>query len=114
MASDVFKHYLDELGADYRRRLPHKLAELDHLWNDLTIGSAPPARFADLQRELHNLVGTAKTLGLPAVTDAARAAETFLEPFLSQSAPIEPVARGAFKQLLDDLKQAVTGLQDPC
>jgi chemotaxis protein histidine kinase CheA len=113
MESDAFKHYLDELSADYRRGLPDKLAELDRLWNNLTTGSAAPARFADLQRELHNLVGTAKTMGLPAVTEAARAAESFLEPILSQAAPIEPAARGAFKQLLDDLKQSVTGLQDP-
>jgi HPt (histidine-containing phosphotransfer) domain-containing protein len=113
MVSDAFKHCLDELSADYRRRLPDKLAELDHLWSDLTIGLAPRARFADLQRELHNLVGTAKTLGLPAVTDAARAAESFLEPLLSQAAPIEPAASGAFKQLLDDLKQSVTALQGP-
>lgn len=106
MTSHAFKRYFEELSADYRRRLPDKLAELDRLWDALISDALMPARIVDLKRELHTLVGTAQTMGLPAVTDAARAAESFLEPFFAQGVVPGPAERAQFRQLLDALRRS--------
>lgn len=106
MTPEVFKQQLEALSADYRRRLPEKFAKLDNLWDALTSGSSTPARIVDLQRELHTLVGTAKTLGVPAVTETARAAETFLEPFCARCMIPGPTEQIEFCRLLKALKQS--------
>jgi chemotaxis protein histidine kinase CheA len=113
MASEAFERFFEELRADYGRRLPEKLAELDNLWGGMTNGSLDSARLINLQHELHTLVGTAKTMGLPAVTDAARAAESFLEPFLAQDVLPAPAAQRKFKRLLEELKRSAAALPDP-
>lgn len=113
MTSEAFERFFEELRADYQRRLPEKFAELDGLWDGMTSGSLHAARMVDLQRELHTLVGTAKTMGLPAVTDAARAAESLLEPFMAQEVLPTPAARIEFKRLLDALKRSAARLPDP-
>jgi hypothetical protein len=38
MTSEAFKRHFEKVSADYRRRLPSKLAELDTLWSVLTSG----------------------------------------------------------------------------
>lgn len=106
MTSEAFKQQFEALSADYRRRLPEKFAKLDNLWHALKSGSLAPARMVDLQRELHTLVGTAKTLGVPAVTESARVAESFLEPFTAQCAIPGPAEQIEFDLLLDALKQS--------
>jgi chemotaxis protein histidine kinase CheA len=107
MSTDAFKPYFAELSADYRRQLPAKLAELENLWDNLANGMASSDRMSDLQRELHTLVGTAQTMGLQAVTDAARAAEICLESFLAHGAMPDSTGQNEFCRLLAELKQSV-------
>src|SRR5512140_2013182 len=104
MTSEAFKRQFEALSADYRRRLPEKFAKLDNLWHALKSGSLAPARLVDLQRELHSLVGTAKTLGVPAVTESARIAESFIEPFSAQGMIPGAAEQIEFERLLDALK----------
>ncbi len=106
MAADDFKRYFEELSADYRRGLPAKMAELDSLWNALIAGAVLPSRMQDLKRELHTLVGAAKTMGVPEVTDAARVAESFLEPYFERGVVPEAADQAHFRQLLDALMQS--------
>ena len=106
MTSEAFKRHFEKASADYRRRLPSKLAELDSLWSALTSGSLLPANVVNLQRELHTLAGTAQTMGFPAVTDAARAAESFLEQYAARGVLPGPAEQGEFRTLLDALKRA--------
>ena len=106
MTSETFKRHFEKVSADYRRRLPQKLAELDSLWSSVMAGALPPERILDVQHELHTLAGTAETLGVPAVTSAARAAESFLDPFLARNETPGPAAQADFRQLLQALKQA--------
>jgi HPt (histidine-containing phosphotransfer) domain-containing protein len=106
MTSEAFKRHFEKASADYRRRLPSKLAELDTLWDALTSGSVLPAKMVSLQRELHTLAGTAQTMGFPAVTHAARAAESFLEQYAVLGALPGPAAQSEFRTLLDALKRA--------
>jgi chemotaxis protein histidine kinase CheA len=101
MTSDAFNSMLAELSAEYRRGLPEKFAEIDRLCSAWS-----PDDLVKLQRELHTLVGTGKTMGLPAVTDAARAAETFLEPYFAEQKAPPAGELAKFNQLLDALKQA--------
>ena len=106
MTSEAFKRHFEKVSADYRRRLPQKLAELDDLWNNVMTGALPPERIVHLQHELHTLAGTAETLGVPDVTSAARAAESFLDSFVTRNETPGPAAEADFKQLLQALKQA--------
>ncbi len=107
--SEAFKQYFAELSADYRLQLPAQISALEMLWNDVTGGTASSDQIAKLQRELHTLVGTAQTMGMPKVTEAARAAETCLESLcpngvLSDRAGLEELGR-----LLAALKQSAIG-----
>ena len=106
MTAEAFRRQLEALGADYRRDLPDKLARIDGLWLDLANGEAQPARITDLQRELHSLAGSAKTFGVAGVSEAAAAAESFLEPYCKRRRMPGAAQQARFARLLDALKQA--------
>jgi HPt (histidine-containing phosphotransfer) domain-containing protein len=106
MTSEAFKRHFEKVSADYRRRLPQKLAELDNVWTGVMTGALPPERIIDVQHELHTLAGTAETLGVPSVTSAARAAESFLDAFLSRNETLGAAVEADFRRLLEALKQA--------
>lgn len=101
MTSEAFNSLFAEISAEYRRGLPEKFAEIDGLCSVWTTDN-----LVKLQRELHTLVGTGKTMGLPAVTDAARAAETFLEPYFAEHKAPPAAELAKFSRLLDALKQS--------
>ncbi len=52
------------------------------------------------------MVGTAQTMGLPAVTDAARVAESFLAPYFAEQKAPPAADIVEFNRLLEALKQA--------
>ena len=106
MTAEAFKRQFDALSAEYRSSLPRKFSELDALWRDLCSGAARPDRLADLQRELHTLAGAAKTLGVAGVSEAAAAAEAFLEPYCARRKALPAARQAEFLRLLDALKQA--------
>ena len=77
MAEDreALARLLAEAGAEYRRTLPGKLAEIEVLWLAKVEGTLSAEKFRELQRLVHTIAGSAKTLGLPAVSEAARTLE---------------------------------------
>ena len=115
MSNDAFRKVLEEMSAEYRGSLPDRLLEIDVLWSGLARGAEPVSRMTDLRRLLHTIAGSAKTFGLPGVSAAAKAAETFLDPFCGpEEGPPDGVApscslpqeaqRPVFAALLDALK----------
>ncbi len=106
MTAEAFKRQLEALSAEYRSGLAQKFAELDGLWRDLAGGAAGPDRLGDLQRELHSIAGAARTFGVAGVSEAAAAAESFLEPFCKRRKLPPPARHAEFERLLAALKQA--------
>ena len=102
MSSEDLKDLLAKMSADYKRALPAKFAELDVIRATLTT-----ANLERLRHELHTLVGTAKTLGLPAVTDAARALEEFFEPYFAGESIHGDGNEFRMERLFDALKQSI-------
>ncbi len=106
MSKEAFSKYLEELSSEYRGSLPGKFSEIDALWSALAGGAEPAARLRDLQRLLHTIAGSARTFGLPAVSAAARAAESFLEAYCEPGALPSQAGRAEFDALLGALKQS--------
>ena len=105
MSIEAFRQQLETLAADYRRTLPRKLDEIELLWRELAAG-AGSARLKELERALHTLAGTAKTMGAPGVSEAAAAAESFIAPY-GRRGKLPPVAqRDRFEKLLQALRLA--------
>lgn len=75
MSEDPFA----EVRAEYRASLPPRLERIERLLASLADGSASATQRRELERELHSIAGSGKTFGLPAVSAAAKAAETLLE-----------------------------------
>ena len=106
MTAEAFRQQLAAISAEYRSGLPAKLAELDALWKELASGAGEPGRMGDLLRALHSMAGSAKTFGVSGVSEAAAAAESFLEPFSKRRKMPKGARQVAFTRLLDDLKRA--------
>jgi HPt (histidine-containing phosphotransfer) domain-containing protein len=104
--AEEFRRQLDALGAEYRRGLPEKLAEIDRLWRALASGVVPPAGLAELRRALHTLAGSARTFGVAHVSEVAASAEWVLEPFCEQGLLPDPEGAARLARLLDDLQRA--------
>jgi HPt (histidine-containing phosphotransfer) domain-containing protein len=100
-----FRRQLDALGADYRDRLPEKVAAIRCLWRDLMNGILPPAALTDLRRELHTLAGSARTFGVARVSELAAAAEMVIEPFWEQDSLPDPAGAAELTRLLDALNR---------
>jgi HPt (histidine-containing phosphotransfer) domain-containing protein len=99
-----FRRQLNALGAEYRARLPEKVASIARLWGDLASGVLPPAFLTDLRRELHTLAGTATTFGVPQASKLAAAAEFLLEPFCERGTLPEGATAAELTRLLDALR----------
>lgn len=104
--ADRFAAELAALNAEYRAKLALRLAALDVLAMELASGPADSARLNDLRRELHTIAGSAKTFGLPAVTDAARPAERFLDPWCDSGRMPGAAEWATFRTLLAALREA--------
>lgn len=109
MTAAQFRSELDALGAEYRNRLPGKLAEIDGLWRDLMNGALPPAALTDLRRELHTLAGSARTFGVSHVSELAAAAEMVIEPFWEKHSLPDPAGAAELTRLLDALNRPAGG-----
>jgi HPt (histidine-containing phosphotransfer) domain-containing protein len=109
MDADELKRQMAALSANHRRGLPAKLERIDALWQVLSSGAADIEAGGELLRALHTIAGSAKTFGMPAFGDAARAAENFFEPFCAGGAMPQATDREAFGHLLDALRQSTAG-----
>jgi len=105
-SADAFHRQLEALSAEYRGSLQGRLIEIDSLWRELVGGAVKPVRFADLQRELHTIAGSARTFGIAGVSEAAAAAELFLAPFSKRRKLPDAAQQAEFARLLDDLRRA--------
>jgi HPt (histidine-containing phosphotransfer) domain-containing protein len=79
--ADELAAELAKLSAEYRVTLATRLDALDALASALAGGQADAAGLKELRRALHTIAGSAKTFGLPAVSEAARAGEALLDPW---------------------------------
>jgi HPt (histidine-containing phosphotransfer) domain-containing protein len=79
--ADELAAALAALAVEYRTKLTPRLDALEALAAALAAGQGDSADLRALHRGLHTIAGSAKTFGLPAVTDAARAGEYFLDPW---------------------------------
>ncbi len=105
MPSEQFNQYFQALTAEYRAALPDKLRHIESLWKACTDGVEPLARMQTLLRELHSIAGAASTFGLPAVGEAAAAAEGFLGPLCAAGTLPSAVHQIELDALLLSLKQ---------
>jgi len=94
------------LEAEYRQKLAARLDALDALAAQLSSGQADASGLHDLHRALHTIAGSAKTFRLPAVSQAARAGERYLEPICAGEKPLSAAQRDDVKALLAALRQA--------
>ena len=106
MSEEAFRQQLEATRAEYRSDLPVKLARIESLWSEIAGGGSKPAGLAELVRELHTIAGSARTLGVAGVSEAAAAAELYLDPISRKHKP--PTARqlAGFTPLLEALRQA--------
>lgn len=107
--AEEFSRRLDALRADYRDRLPEKIAAIQRLWRDVMSGVLPPAGLIDLKRELHTLAGSAKTFGVAHVSELASAAESLLEPCCARGSLPEAASAAELARLLHALQRATPG-----
>jgi len=105
MSMEAFNRQIEALRAEYRAGLPDKLREIDGLWRGLADGALQPGSVLDLRRALHSLAGSARTFGVAGVSEAALAAETWIEPYCARPAVPGPAEQAVFQRLLDTLKQ---------
>jgi chemotaxis protein histidine kinase CheA len=106
MTADAFRRQLDAISAEYRRGLPEKLARIESLWDEIAGGKAGPARVGELVSELHSIAGSARTFGIAGVSEAAGAAESFLEPIGKGRERPSAAQQVEFARLLDALNRA--------
>src|SRR6185369_8912367 len=101
MASEEFARALEQLSMEYRAAIPQKLEAIEAHWR--CAGEQPPEA---LRQALHTLAGSAKTFGLGALTEAASAAETFLDPCCDRRAALTAGERTELEGLLNAVKRA--------
>jgi len=97
---------LAEMHAEYRLALPLKFAEMESLWQRVEAGEAPAVLFAELNRVVHTIAGSAGTFGLTAVSVAARALEVALTPLCGVEGPMPAKDADHIGSLLEALKQS--------
>lgn len=96
----------EALRAEYRSGMPAKLEKLGTLWSRLASGSAGVQAVAELLLELHGIAGSAGSFGLPQLSEAAHAAETFLAESTARGAKLGPEEERHFNRLLGELRSA--------
>jgi chemotaxis protein histidine kinase CheA len=106
MASDELGDELQAFNAEYRRGLPARVREIEALWSDLRRGKVSRERLHALLRALHSIAGSGATFGMPSVSEAAAAAEAWVEPCYERGALPEESRRGELDVLLAALRQA--------
>jgi chemotaxis protein histidine kinase CheA len=104
--ADALAAELAALSAEYRSKLLPRLDALEALAAALAGGQGDSADLRELHRGLHTIGGSAKTFGLPAVTDAARAGEKFLDPWRDAEKTPNAAAWAEVKRLLAALRKA--------
>ena len=103
---EELRRELQATVAEYRASLAPRIAALEVLRGELARGEASPARVAELHRELHSIAGSGRTFGLAGVSEAASAAEAFVEKRRAAGSPLDAAAWEPLKALLQELARA--------
>ena len=106
--------FLAEMRAEYARKLPERLAQIESLWREVSGGDA--SRDAELLRAAHSIAGAAATFGMPEVGSAALELEAALQPPLAGSGALPGADRKhieeAIAQLLRISQTAISAARD--
>jgi HPt (histidine-containing phosphotransfer) domain-containing protein len=105
MTTGAFQRQFAAMAAAYRATLPAHLGELSSMWHAVREGGSSEG-LDTLRRALHALAGAAGTFGLPAVTESARAAESFLDPYCQSGATLTPGDHAVFEGLLEAVRKS--------
>ncbi len=97
---------LEELRQNYARKLPDKVSELDRLWRKLRYLNWNSQAFSLLHRLTHSLVGSGKTFGFAAVTDAAMRLDQLLQSFIASDRAPNQEEQQAISTLISELHLA--------
>lgn len=92
---DDFIRFLAVQRAEYHRALPAKLAAVEAAWR--MIEADPAASMDAIERQAHNLAGSAGTFGFDGLSEAAKALERAVQ---SADRPRIAAAIAALKQSL--------------
>ena len=104
--ADELAAELAKLNAEYRVTLARRLDALDALAVALGAGRAGADGLRELRRALHSISGSAKTFGLPSVSEAARTGEALIAPWCDGRETPQAEDWVALKDLLCALRKA--------
>jgi chemotaxis protein histidine kinase CheA len=104
--ADELAAELAKLSAEYRVTLATRLDALEELAAALAGGPDDAAGLKELRRALHTIAGSAKTFGLPAVSEAARAGEALLDPWCDSGQTPAPADWAGLRATLAALRTA--------
>jgi len=97
---------LARLSAEYRVTLARRLDALDAIAVALSANRAGAEELRELHRALHSISGSARTFGLPAVSEAARAGEALLDPWCDGRVTPQAEDWAALTDILSALREA--------
>ncbi|MBA2654575.1 MAG: diguanylate cyclase [Gammaproteobacteria bacterium] len=106
MAKDA-RAKLQQLFADYARNLPHKIAEIDTLWQQVK-QHWDPESWDQLHRLAHTLTGTAGTYGYQQISDTARTLVSVIKEYFDKVPNHKKIAE--IEEIIEKLKQCAVDL----
>ena len=106
-ADEALRRELEATISEYRASLGPRIAALEALRGALAGARASSSKAAEmraeLHRELHSIAGSGRTFGLAGVSEAAHAAEVFVERHCAAGSAPDAAAWEQLKALLQEL-----------
>ncbi|MBL8499291.1 MAG: diguanylate cyclase [Nitrosomonas sp.] len=90
--------------AAFAQELPHRISEIESLWQKLRSEWDSKA-LQEMHRSVHHLVSNGKTFGYPELSIEARALEKILKSMLQVTAPLDDSQSSRILQQIDALKR---------
>jgi diguanylate cyclase (GGDEF)-like protein len=90
--------------AAFAQELPHRISEIESLWQKLRSEWDSKA-LQEMHRSVHHLVSNGKTFGYPELSTEARALEKILKSMLQVTTPLDDSQSSRILQQIDALKR---------
>ncbi|MER0215905.1 MAG: diguanylate cyclase [Nitrosomonas sp.] len=90
--------------AAFAQELPHRISEIESLWQKLRSEWDSKA-LQEMHRSVHHLVSNGKTFGYPELSTEARALEKILKSLLQVTTPLDDSQSSRILQQIDALKR---------
>lgn len=90
--------------AAFAQELPHRISEIESLWQKLRSEWDSKA-LQEMHRSVHHLVSNGKTFGYPELSTEARALEKILKSLLQVTTPLDDSQSNRILQQIDALKR---------